>query len=103
LFDEFYSSAAEDITNHVFNGFTGTRMIFDTNSTSWKIFLIDDQDIYAEMESVEKWQDEGVPLGTHLFNPSTKLGGHKFNINMNVCKDEEYNCRDGTCIQIVER
>jgi hypothetical protein len=104
LFDEYYSAAAGDITNRVFHGFNSTRIFFDTNSVSWKIVLIYDPEMYAEMESEEKHQDQGVPLGTQRFKHSAKMGGDMININMNVCNDEkEFNCQDGACIQIDER
>jgi hypothetical protein len=103
-FDKYYSSTPSDIVNRVFNGFTGTRIFFDTNSNSWKIVLIDNPNNYAEMVSSTQRQNQIVPLGTNHFNFSTKLGRDQFSINMNVCNDEkEYNCQDGTCIPIYER
>jgi hypothetical protein len=103
-FDKFYSSGTVDIANGVFNGFKRTRIFFDTNSTSWKIILTTKPDMYAERVLVEKQQSLVVPLGTHRFKPSPQLGGDHFDINMNVCNDDkEYNCHDGTCIQMDER
>lgn len=104
LFDRHYGSASGDVTNGVFNGFTGTRILFDTNSNSWKIVLLNDPDIYAQTESTNVWKDREPPLGTTRLYPSAKLGGSQFDINMNACDDEtEYNCLGGTCIAIQDR
>jgi hypothetical protein len=75
------------------------RLFYDTNSDVWILALVYDFGINATTKVTA-----GYPLGTHLWQLKTPAFTRSVEMNLNSCDDSQnYNCRDGSCIDIAVR
>ena len=105
-FDPRYSWTGEMLNGrHVFRGFAKSHLFWDVSipeNPRWRLELFRDRTVYATTNSTAEY-----PLGTFdwtFFNEDC-YGGKPTTvpINFNACDDDEFNCRDGTCVGIDER
>jgi hypothetical protein len=99
VYDVRYSSQllnAKELNGmHEFNGFTDTRISQVDGTKEWRMELFSDPNTYVTTNATD------IMLGEHTFR---RDGIDKFTVNLNTCDpDTEYNCKDGTCISIVNR
>ena len=76
---------------------------FNPQNDRWKLYVH-----YGKTTAESKTNKGSVLLGTHLWtidNDPICNGSNRFDLqlNINTCKDEEYNCVNGDCVRISER
>ncbi len=88
---------------YAFNGFTDTRLRH-ANGT-WRMELLSDPGERAELRLGE------YPFGTHAWEVTGNVcgdeaggeSGQTLMLNFNACNASEYNCVDGTCVDMASR
>ena len=102
-FDEGYSLSPKlEYDHYKFTGYTNSFIKFNyTGRGEWYIGMYGpygDQSTYA---FIDKGQD--YPMGTHMWEIVSPSSTRWFQMNLNACKESEYNCADGACIPIESR
>ena len=88
---------------HSFRGFQDTLMQWNDSLSQWQLSSYRDSQLKALVDVYD------YPLGTHqwtVFNePCYGEENKEVNVmlNINACTDEEFNCYDGNCINMVQR
>jgi hypothetical protein len=100
-FDDRYTMNTDYVTNghYTFDGYTNTRIYYNNGSELWHMVRIFDPAIYATTASPGDY-----PFGTHLWDIVSETFTGKAALNLNACFNaDQYNCFDGTCININAR
>ena len=80
---------------YVFRGIQNNQILYNANSSQWTLTSIKSRKIYLFLQNAH------YPFGKHeWFSPETK---DRFLLSFDRCNDEEYNCDDGTCIDMSNR
>ena len=103
-FDSLYSWTGNLVnSHHSFNGFLDTLLRWDPETEIWRLELYSDPNVYAVTES----QGGEYPLGTFdwiVYNdPCYETNETTVTLNFNACLRDEYNCKDGHCVDIIAR
>ena len=84
-----------------FDGYTGTKIYWDTALGKWKMVRQGDKSQFATCEAND------YPLGTHVWKLNNRRAykdGGSMTLNLNGCYDDwHFNCYDGSCIDITAR
>ena len=103
-FDAFYTLSLEQINPsgnyYSFDGYTGTKIFWDTELGQWKMVRLGNRTQFATCET------DDYPFGTHewkLNGVDGKEGGN-MKLNLNGCFDKwQFNCYDESCIDTTAR
>ena len=86
---------------HSFRGYADTLLSWDEMNSQWRIQLYSDPSVYATLRSFE------YPFGTadwEVFGDDcSDLSMQIVSLNINACSDGEFNCVDGSCVDIFSR
>ena len=89
--------------HHSFQGYRDTVLYLDPDTNLWRLESYTYPHIYATLESEE------YPLGTFtwtIYNDEACYAdgnSTEVTLNFNACTDDEFNCRDGSCVPIAGR
>lgn len=100
-FDSHYTLNTDFLINGYFSydGYTNTRIYFHNVSKLWHMERLLDPSSYATTVSAGDY-----PFGSHTWNISSEGFMGKATLNLNGCHTiYQYNCVDGTCINIKTR
>ena len=103
-FDKYYTMNTDWMINghYTFDGFTISYIMYDSWSDVWRLELRTDPGGY--FAKTEAGQEKDYPFGTRIWNITSQYYNGSVALNLNGCDDfHQYNCRDGSCIPIVER
>lgn len=100
-FDVKYSWTEEKTNNYyTFRGYQNTMMYFDADIEQWKLEIYSRPEVFATVNSTE------YPFGTmqwHVYNDSCseeEVSEEVVELNVNTCTSGEFNCEDGTCVDM---
>ena len=80
------------------SGYLNTKIGFDNITKSWTIQMPDKPEKQATTNGTMP------PFGTQKYTLSKSLGGGHTYLNINACDEsQEFNCKDGSCIQSEKR
>ncbi len=87
---------------YTFSGYTDTRLFYVASLDQWRLQLYSNSSIYATVNQTE------YPFGTlewTVFNEPCYLDGptKSVSLNINACNAFEFNCHDGSCVEIDQR
>lgn len=93
-FDDRFSWTSQLIEGkRVFNGFTTSRISWNSKIGKWQLQMLSDPFVYATVNTTT------YPLGTlewDVFNSSCSPNDHVvLNLSLNTCHENQYNCLDG--------
>ena len=101
IFDAKYSWTREKSGNYyIFRGYQDTVLAHNTLLATWRLEIYGRSDIFATVNTTSyplgtmNWEvhgDHGCEVGD---------GPQITTLNINSCKSNEYNCDDGTCVDI---
>ncbi len=99
-FDSTYSWN-KDIVNkyYAFQGYQNNKMIFDNFLNAWKL------EVYGRPETFAITNSTDYPFGTmpwEVFDDNCQEGNASYivELNVNSCKQHEFNCGDGSCVDM---
>ena len=85
--------------HYTFDGYTSTRIFYDNENELWRMELLSNSSIHATTMMTEEY-----PLGNLTWNVITPIFDGPLDLNLNNCDDfSNFNCNDGTCIDVKER
>ncbi len=103
LFDTRYSWTRETRSDfYMFSGYTDAVIEFSKASSSWQIKLYSTNETFAVANATMDY-----PFGSHVWtlhnDPCFGGGTVVKTLNLNSCKDSEFNCADGQCVPMDDR
>ena len=101
--DSRYSWTNEIINgHHCFRGFTDSLLFWSSIEDQWKILSYTDETTFATLNSTKEY-----PFGNHHWTISgdscDQTALNQTVLNFNACSDNEFNCNEGTCVDIEKR
>ena len=77
-------------------------LFFDASLMRWKLEIYSREDVYATVNSTD------YPFGTLVWEVSGDVcqeenSTHSVELNLNACKPNEFNCADGSCVNVEQR
>ena len=82
-----------------FNGYTDTSLFYVPANESWKLELHSDPSVFALLRT------DMYPFGTNAWTVFKDECGTKEGVllNFNACTEDEFNCAEGTCVNMTAR
>lgn len=100
LFDDRYTFNADNLTNghYSFDGYTNTRIYYNKMDDVWNMELLSNPLVNASTGPCD------YPFGTLVWDLASPSFSGRATMNFNGCdSSHQYNCADGSCIDIKYR